>query len=606
MAGERGQWGSRTGFILAAAGSAVGLGNIWKFPYITGNNGGGYFVLIYLACIALIGLPILVSEIMIGRAAQKQAVGAYKVLQGGPTGWSFVGWLGVIAGALILSFYIVVAGWAMDYTLKSVANFSAPIAAKAQATAMKYRADTSVDQMRLDLTAIAAYDAASAHRENIRQTYSPEAWRTLTELSTAVDASTGTDLLRPTLTPWTPTAAEATCIKAALGDPDVGQRWTLDGVVAVANELGDSTTEELTAANDIAAMSDEEVIESATARTRRSVISKEVTSTFLALLNDGWTSSFWAVIFMFTTIIIVAGGVSRGIERACRVMMPLLIALMCLLVVYGFFQPGFSEALAFVFQPDAGKLKASGVLEALGHAFFTLSLGMGAMITYGSYQKSKAGLAGQSLAIAGLDTGIALLACMVIFPIIFTYDQDPAAGPGLVFMSMPLAFAEMGAPGMVIGIAFFGLLVMAALTSAISILEVVTSYFIDEMGWSRIRAAWVPGSCILLLGFLVAFSSGPGFLMSSWEQGFGMNFFDTLDLLASNWLLPLGGFFIAIYVGWVMPARLRNAQVADFNGPLAAIWLTLVRFVAPAMVAVVLLQKIGLINADQILWTLFH
>jgi NSS family neurotransmitter:Na+ symporter len=347
---------------------------------------------------------------------------------------------------------------------------------------------------------------------------------------------------------------------------------------------------------EVDAMSDKQVRDEAEILERRRRVGEKVSSTFVGLAKDGWTSIFWAALFMMITVLIVAGGISGGIERWCKVLMPALIALILVMVVYGAFTRGFPHALRFVFMPDASKLKPSGVLEALGHAFFTLSLGMGAMITYGSYQKEKERLATQTVLIAGLDTLVALLACLMMFPIVFSYDQPASAGPGLVFISMPLAFAELGTGGMLLSIVFFGLLVFAALTSSVSLLEVVASYFIDEKGWSRRRAAWTLGSIIFLFGVPSAFAMDDGGLFKSWEPGYGKNFFDTADYLASNWMLPLGGLLISVYAGWVMPEKLRQAELDTTSAAVARGWLLLVRFVAPVLVVLVLLQKVGFID----------
>ncbi len=583
----RAHWGSRTGFILAAAGSAVGLGNIWKFPYITGENGGGLFVIIYLVCIALVGLPILIAEIMIGRSAQAQPVLAFRKLQGGPTGWSLVGWLGIIAGFIILSFYIVVAGWAMDYTLKSVVGFTNPIGQKASETALVYKATEPLESMRIELAEHAAAEPIEHAVKGWRRQFAPSTWEHWQnyQKASAVDGVNSSILL------------ENPAMKAAFD------------TVGPALPARDAAKAEARAAATlkIAEMSDEDVREAATTLKRRSIISSEVMSVFMGLLGDGWTSTFWAGIFMFLTILVVASGVGAGIERACRVLMPLLLLFILFLVVYGFFQPGFGRAVTFVFNPDPNELEPRGVLEALGHAFFTLSLGMGAMLTYGSYQRrGSGGLLGQSVAIAVLDTAIALLACLMMFPIIFSYGQDPSSGPGLVFMSMPLAFAEMGELGMMLGIVFFGLLVFAALTSAISLLEVVASYLIDAHDWARPKAAWTLGAIIFGFGIITAFANSAGFKMTSWLPGYGQSFFDTMDLLTSNWMLPLGGLLIAIYAGWIMPARLRKAELTDLSGPVAAGWLFLIRFVAPLLVLIVLLDKIGVIDVNEISFQLMH
>ncbi len=339
---------------------------------------------------------------------------------------------------------------------------------------------------------------------------------------------------------------------------------------------------------------------------RRGYTRERVEATFGAVAGDGWLSLFWTSIFMVITIVIVAGGIARGIERACLILMPALFILLLVLVVYGMFQRGFGEAVSFVFKPDATKLQPSGVLAALGQAFFSLSLGMGAMITYGSYQKTKQQLVGQSITIAGLDTAVALLACLMIFPIVFSFDQEPASGPGLVFLSMPLAFAEIGKAGMFLSTIFFGLLVFAALTSSISLLEVVASYFIDERKWSRPKAVWLIGGLIFLFSVPSAFANDADFAMTGWAASYGTDFFSTMDYLATNWMLPLGGFFIAVYAGWVMPQQLRSAELQGLAPAFFAGWLALVRFVAPAMVILILLQSIGILDADELLHGLFH
>ncbi len=581
---ERAHWKSRFGFILAAAGSAIGLGNIWKFPYITGENGGGWFVLIYLACILLVGLPIMVAEIMIGRAAQKQPVGAFETLQEGKTAWGAIGWMGVAAGFIILSYYAVVAGWAMDYTLKSMANYTGPVHAEAQLEAAKYIASTDVDEMRTVLTTHLGEREAKDDVVAIRQTVKPSVWKDYDRFKAAMAEAPDKDVARERL----------------LLDPTVKEHVetaeALDEEIEAAKASAMEEAQSYYAGHD-----DDSIIREAETSKRREITFNKVQETFLTTATDGWTASLWTALFMCLTIIIVAGGVSAGIERTCQILMPLLFALICVMVVYGMFQPGFGQTIDFVFKPDLTKLKPSGVLEALGHAFFTLSLGMGAMITYGSYQQSKTGLFKQSLLIAGLDTAIALLACLMIYPIVFSYGQEPDAGPGLVFMSMPLAFAEIGTGGMLLAIIFFGLLVFAALTSAISLLEVVASYFIDQKGWTRPRAAWTLGGVILLFGLPSAFSLDGDFMMTGWEPSFGKNFFDTMDYLASNWMLPMGGLFIALYAGWVMPRKMQIAEVEDSSSLLFQGWLLLVRFVAPALVILVLMQKVGILDADELL-----
>lgn len=630
MAKDRGQWTSRTGFILAAAGSAVGLGNIWKFPYITGENGGGLFVLIYLVCIAIVGIPIMMAEIMIGRAAQAQPVVAFEKLQGRKTGWAAVGWMGVLAGFVILSYYIVVAGWAMDFTLKSIVNITAPIHDTAAVEGSAYRATTPTEQMRATLIQRKAGKDLKFELEHIKRQARPSVWDDDERYAKALEDAGVVDVGRARLLAevW---ADQPPDVREAVGMADVAET-TFDEEVLSAYDsarvrlfedehfaanitLAETITRQveqrrkeglLDAKAHYDAMDDVSIHDEAESVKRRAVIYNMVSTAFIDVAGDGWTSTFWSAVFMLLVVLIVAGGISNGIERTCMILMPMLFVLILVMVFYGMFQEGFGEAVRFVFKPDPSKLKASGVLEALGHAFFTLSLGMGAMITYGSYQKSKGGLMGESATIAILDTAIALLACLMIFPIIFSYDQAPAAGPGLVFMSMPLAFAEIGRGGMLLAILFFGLLVFAALTSAISLLEVVASYFIDQLGWTRKRAAWLLGGVIFLFGVASAFAMDPGFVMSGWAPSYGKNFFDTMDYLASNWMLPMGGLFISIYAGWVMPRKFRDAELVGLSPIMVHGWLLLVRFVAPALVIVVLAQKVGMLDADELMHGLFN
>ncbi|MFC1523122.1 sodium-dependent transporter [Elusimicrobiota bacterium] len=446
---KRGQWATRLGFLMACAGSAVGLGNIWKFPYIAGMNGGGIFVLIYLACIAFVGVPIMICEFSIGRSTQRSPVEAFKDLAKKGSFWPLVGWLGVLTGFVILSYYSIVAGWAMHYTMLSLTGFS---------------------------------------------------------------------------------GAES---------------------------------------------------------------SEAIAGIFGNLYVNGGLNIFWHAIFMVLTVSIVLGGVKGGIERASGVLMPLLFILMLILFGRALTMPGFGKAVSFVFSPDASKLTPASVLEALGHSFFTLSLGMGAMLTYGSYVPRDRDLVKSAGLISLMDTGVALLSCLIMFPIIFSFGMDPQAGPGLVFKSMPIVFSQLPA-GMLFSTIFFLLLTFAALTSAISLLEVVASFFIDTLGWKRRNAALVPGLLIFIFGIPSALSGGA---LGGLKFIGGRNFFDTMDYLASNWFLPLGGLFVAIFVGWIMdPKKVRkeftaSSKFASFYG----IWFSCVRYFCPLAVGAVFLHLIGLI-----------
>lgn len=454
---RRGHWGSRLGFVLAAAGSAVGLGNIWKFPYIAGHNGGGWFVLIYLACIITVGLPIMMAEILIGRSTQRSPVGAFKALAGRGSPWRFVGWLGVLSGFVILSFYSVVAGWSLHYAFLSLTG-----------------------------------------------------------------AFTGLE-------------AEA------------------------------------------------------------------ITEMFGALYVNSTLNLVWHGVIMVLVVGIVIGGVHKGLERWNQILMPALVLMLLALLIKATTLGGFHEALTFVFAPNAENLTRAGVLEALGHSFFTLSLGMGAILTYGSYLERDADIVGASVAICVFDTLIALMACMILFPITFTYGMDPAGGPGLVFQNLPVAFSQMPG-GHLWGTVFFTLLVLAALTSAVSLLEVTVSYFIDEHDWRRLPATLFCAATIFLFGVPSALSGGTKTFGESFAHatrilGFeeGKNWFDFFDYLASNWMLPLGGLFIALFVAWRIDPETRSHAFKSGSRWhfLYLGWLQLLRYLVPVAVVLVFLHLVG-------------
>jgi NSS family neurotransmitter:Na+ symporter len=431
---------------MASAGSAVGLGNIWKFPYITGMHGGGAFVLFFIFCIFTVGIPIMIAEMVIGRHTHKDPVGAFKAIRGGA--WTAVGWLGVIAAFVILSYYCVVAGWTVDYL-----------------------------------------------------------WLSLT--------------------------------------------GTFSG--------------------------------------RHSALVPEL---FSGLLASDLGQVFWQAVFMGLTVFIVLGGVSKGLERANKVMMPILFLILITLAVMGLLSPGGARALDFLFSPDWSRLDPPSMLEALGHAFFSLSLGMGAMLTYGSYADEQTNIPTVAVTVSVMDTCVALLSGMAIFPIVFTYGMEPAAGPGLVFKTLPVTFGMMPG-GTVIAILFFLLLVFAALTSSISLLEVVVAYYCDEKKWDRKKATLVMGFLIFLLGVPSALSNN---LLKDIHFIGGRNFLDSIDLLSTNYILPLGGLLIAVFTGWVLTTRLARGEIekGSIRFHLYPIWHFLIKYVSPVLVALVLLNKIGI------------
>lgn len=442
----RGRWSSRLGFIMAAAGSAVGLGNIWKFPYITGMHGGGAFVLFYLFCIVSIGVPLMVAEMVIGRHTRKDPVGAFKRLKGG--GWTLVGWMGVVAGFVILSYYSVVAGWAVDYLWLA-----------------------------------------------LKGTFSPQ-------------------------------------------------------------------------------------------------YATQVPQLFGGLLASDLSQLFWQALFMGASVLIVIGGVKSGLERANRIMMPVLFLILVALAGYGFFSSGGIKAFQFLFAPDWSRLNPPAMLEALGHAFFSLSLGMGAMLTYGSYADEEISIPKVAITVSIMDTLVALLAGLAIFPIVFSYGMAPAAGPGLVFKTLPILFSRMPG-GTLIAILFFLLLVFAALTSAISLLEVVVAYYCDELKWDRTKATLIAGVLIFALGVPAALSNN---LLKDRHLLGSRNFLDSVDFLSTNYLLPLGGLLITLFAGWVLTPKVGREELLKGGGSpgFYRVWFFLIRYISPVLVALVLLNKIGL------------
>ena len=453
MTQNREKWGSKFGFILAAAGSAVGLGNIWKFPYIAGENGGAAFIFVYLICIGIIGFPVLIAEVLIGRTTQRNPVGAFAALTPSKM-WLSVGFLGVLAGFMILSFYSVIGGWTIGYVIETL-------------------------------------------RGSLSNFHSPE------------------------------------------------EAGVLFGVLS-----GSAT----------------------------------------------WTLGYHTIFFAMTMFIVVRG-VQGGIEKSSKIMMPILLSILVILMIRGMTLPGADKGLAFLLVPDWAKINGQSILIALGHAFFTLSLGMGAMMTYGSYMSKKDSVITASAQIVFLDTLIAIMAGVAIFTAVFASGLDPAAGPGLIFQTLPAVFAGMTG-GVYFSFLFFLLLAIAALTSAISLLEVVVAYFVDEKGWNRKGAVMIFGGSIYLLGIPSALS----FNLMSDVTLFGKTFFDIVDFIASNVLLPFGGLMIAIFVGWVwtrtsvMTAVKEGAEYLFEAYPwFEGVWFVFLRFVAPVLITLVLLNSLGIV-----------
>lgn len=454
-------WSSRSAFILAAVGAAVGLGNVWRFPTLAGENGGGAFVLFYVACVFLLGLPLVISEIFLGRTGQDDAVGSIRKVaekSGASSSWSLFGLMGVIAAFLIVSFYSVVAGWVLYYAGVMGGDFVSALLA---------------------------------------------------------------------------------------GDPFRGA-LVGESQETIQGRMGD------------------------------------LFGNPLLLLSMHFA-------FMGVTLFIVARGIGSGIETAATVLMPMFFVLLVCITIYGAFVGNMGDAIAFLFTPDWSKLSPQVMNTALGQALFSLSLGVAGLITYGSYIKGSGGLGPTSVTIAFADTGVALLAGMMIFPIVFAVGLDPAAGPTLVFQTLPFAFQTMPA-GALIGFLFFVLILVAAVTSSISLLEVPTAWGIGELGWSRTKSSLVFGGCAFLIGIacLLGYNVWSDVrLLGFWSLFAETDILDTVDGFTGKVMLPLGAFFTAIFVGWRADRRLVEEKTG-LSGFWLAVWRFLIAWLCPLAVGTIL------------------
>lgn len=444
---SRATFGGRISAVLVAAGSAVGLGNIWRFPYIAGENGGGAFLLIYIGCILLMGLPLMVSEFSIGAATRKNAVGAYRQLD---KRWTGLGYLGVLSSVLILGFYLVVAGWTAEYTWHSLVN------------------DTVVNSR-----------SAEAH-----------------------------------------------------------------------------------------------------------------TAFFNSFITHPWKPLLYAVGFSLATHAIIALGVQKGIERASKWMMPLLFLFLVILAVRSILMPNGLEGLKFFLTPDFSKVTADSFLVAVGQAFFSLSIGLGTMITYGSYFKPKTRVQDTAMQVTMLDTLVAFMAGLMIFPAVFSAGIEPASGPSLVFITLPSIFSSMPLSALWSTI-FFILLAVAALTSTISMHESATAYLSEEWKICRKAAAWITTLITTLLALLSSLSLGAW----SWLKINGLSLFDAFDYVTANIMLPVGGLLTCIFAGWVFDRKLFRQQLYPDggNGPAYTTLHFLIRYCCPVIVGMILLDALKVI-----------
>jgi neurotransmitter:Na+ symporter, NSS family len=447
--GAREGFSSKFGILCAAAGSAIGLGNIWRFPYVVGDNGGGAFLLVYLAFILMLGIPVMLSEFIIGRRGQRNTFGSFRRLAPGKPWW-IIGIMGIAAAFMILAFYSTIAGWTLEYVYKAFAN---------------------------------AFQGKSS------------------------------------------------------------------------DELGN-------------------------------MFQSFHTQTFRPLM--------WQFVFMAMTAGIIIAGVKRGIEKYAKVLMPFLVLLLVIMAIRSITLPGAMGGLQFLFKPDFSELTPAVFLSALGQAFFSLSIGMGALITYGSYIGKENKLGHISVEVSVADTLIALLAGVAIFPAVFAFGLEPGEGPGLIFHVLPNIFQQIPG-GYFFGVIFFILLAIAALTSSISILEVVVAFLVEELDIRRRHATIMAAAAATFVGVFCTLSFG------TMENAtlFGKTIFDVLDFASSNVLLPLGGLFIVVFVGWFLGAanvrdELTNGGTLRFR--LFSIFMFILKFIAPVAIAIVFMNSIGLIK----------
>lgn len=448
---SRDGFSTKFGVIAAAAGSAVGLGNIWRFPYVAGENGGGAFLLVYLGFILTIGVSVMLAEFVIGRRSQSNALGAFKKLAP-KSAWWLVGLMGIIAAFVILAFYTTIAGWTLEYLVQATQN-----------------------------------------------------------------GFTGKS-------------------------------------------------------------------------------SEQISSMFDSFQHSTFRPIIWQLVFMGLTAGVILGGVQKGIEKYTKMLMPMLIILILFMCVRSVTLDGAKDGLSFLFKPDFSKINGNVILEALGQAFFSMSIGMGAIITYGSYVKKDNLLPKTSFQVAMADTLIAILAGVMIFPAVFAFGVQPDAGTGLVFQVLPNIFQQMPG-GYVFGLIFFLLLTVAALTSTISLLEVVVAWAIEELGMKRRKATILFAVAIAFLGVLATLS----FSELSEFKIFGKTIFDNLDWMSANLLLPLGGVFIVIFLGWIMGPKIIADEVTN-QGQVKMTFLKLfifiIRYLAPIAILLVFLNGVGVFGSN--------
>ena len=441
-------WGTKIGFLLASAGSAIGLGSLWRFPYVVGENGGGAFVLMYIAFSILIALPAFIGELIVGRTSQKSSVLAYEAL--GSSNWRIVGWLSFLTSFLILSYYNVVSGWCINYAIMSLSHFAN---------------GKSPDQIR-----------------------------------------------------------------------------------------------------DI----------------------------FTLLTESGDMSIFWLIVFILMNVGIVYSGVQKGIEKWSKILMPALFILLLLMLSFSISLPGFGKAFSFIFSPDFSKVTGTTVLMALGMSFFTMSIGLGINVTYGSYLSKKESIPQLGILVTIMTTLVSLLAALMIFPIIFTYDMSPEGGPGLIFKTMPILFEQMPA-SVLLSTIFFILVSFAALTSTIAMFEVLVANLMEVVDLPRTKSIICIACGLLLMGIPAALSNSE-LLFVNWIKIYGQSYFDTLSNITANWMMPIAGLLSTVFAGWIMQREklVEGYLHGDTYKATVPVFTVLLQWIIPAAVIIVILQELGL------------
>ncbi|MDH5718063.1 MAG: sodium-dependent transporter [Spirochaetia bacterium] len=530
---KRENWSGKLGFILAASGSAVGLGNLWKFPYITWENGGGLFVLIYLLCIFFIGLPIMIAEIGLGKITSRDPVGAFEVLGGKKTPFRFVGVLGVLSAFLILSFYSVVAGWSIEYSIKSISSDFKEIPIQKLSKLLE-------DEKNIKHAGKVAFQESMA-----------------LPLSDAIKEQLLFDATNEN--------SYLSLSSEELNKVFIQKKDDLSELLVKENKL---EYWEKKFFNQKSKNKDFNIW------INKILMPAYSSSLFGEFLSNSKKVVLWHLAIMIICLLIVGAGIKKGIEKTTKYLMPMLLFIMFVLMINSLMLDKEQEGIRFLLFGNPSKWNALSIPQAMGHAFFTLSLGMGAMLTYGSYMKKNSDIVSDAIWVTSMDTIIALLACMMIFPIIFVYGLEPTSGGiGILFTTLPLEFFKFSS-GAFLSLLFYVLVFLAALTSAISLLEVVVTYLKDEWNFSRVKSVLIGSITIFLAGLPAALH---------------IPFMDYPDTLSTTIMLPMGGFLIAIFTGYKVEKNIFKNEFLNNKYPLWSfnLFYFTIRYITPLAVLIV-------------------